>query len=241
MNKEETKTVIAFMESIGYRFLEPELIYNALCHSSYAHEQSQRGKKIVFSNERLEFLGDAVIDLLIAEHLYTNFSDASEGTMAKVKAAVASEEALAQIARDINLGQYLFLGRGEEITGGRDRDSILADTLEAVAAAIYIDGGMQPLKRCLLPHFARYASQVLEGKIVFDYKTFLQEITQERFKQLPEYVLIDEQGPSHMKKFTVELRLNRKVIAIGEGFSIKEAEKNAAKKAIEKLKGEQSR
>lgn len=238
MNKEETATIIAFMKSIGHRFLEPELIYNALCHSSYAHEQNQRGRKDVISNERLEFLGDAAIDLLIAEYLYTNFSDASEGVMAKVKAAVASEEALAQIARDINLGQYLFLGHGEEITGGRDRDSILADTLEAVAAAIYIDGGMQSLKKCLLPHFAKYAKQVLEGKIVFDYKTFLQEMTQERFKQLPEYVLVDEQGPSHMKKFTVELRLNRKVIATGEGFSIKEAEKNAAKKAIEKLEGE---
>ncbi|MFN4190015.1 MAG: ribonuclease III, partial [Pseudothermotoga sp.] len=213
MTKEETATIIAFMESIGHRFLEPELVYNALCHSSYAHEQNQRGRKDVISNERLEFLGDAAIDLLIAEYLYTNFSDASEGVMAKVKAAVASEEALAQIARDINLGQYLFLGHGEEITGGRDRDSILADTLEAVAAAIYIDGGMQSLQKCLLPHFAKYAKQVLEGKIVFDYKTFLQEMTQERFKQLPEYVLIDEQGPSHMKKFTVELRLNRRVIA----------------------------
>ncbi|WP_041082163.1 ribonuclease III [Thermotoga profunda] len=240
MNKEEISTVISFMESIGYRFLQPQLIYNALCHSSYAHEQNQRGRKDVESNERLEFLGDAAIDLLIAEYLYTNLPDASEGIMAKVKAAVASEEALAQIARDINLGQYLFLGHGEEVTGGRDRDSILADTLEAVAAAIYIDGGMSSLKRCLLSYFAKYAHQVVEGKIVFDYKTFLQEITQDRFKQLPEYVVVDEQGPSHMKRFTVELRLNRKVIAVGEGFSIKEAEKNAAKKAIEKLKGEQN-
>ncbi len=238
MNKEELSTIISFMGSIGYRFLQPQIIYNALCHSSYAHEQNQRGRKDVESNERLEFLGDAVIDLLIAEYLYKNFPDASEGIMAKVKAAVASEEALAQIARDINLGQYLFLGHGEEVTGGRDRDSILADTLEAVAAAIYIDGGMESLRKCLLSHFARYAQQVIEGKIVFDYKTFLQEITQNKFRQLPEYVLVDEQGPSHMKKFTVELRLNKKLIAVGEGFSIKEAEKNAAKKAIEKLKGE---
>jgi len=238
VNKEEAEIVILFMESIGYRFLQPQVLYNALCHSSYAHEQNQRGRKDVESNERLEFLGDAAIDLLIADYLYTTFPDASEGVMAKVKAAVASEEALAQIARDIDLGRYIFLGHGEEATGGRDRDSTLADTLEAVAAALYIDGGIESLRRCLLSYFAKYAQQVLEGKIVFDYKTFLQEITQDRFKQLPEYVLVDEQGPSHMKRFTVELRLNKRTIAVGEGFSIKEAEKNAAKKAIEKLKGE---
>ncbi|MEJ5230438.1 MAG: ribonuclease III [Pseudothermotoga sp.] len=238
MNEEETKTVIDFMESLGYRFLEPRLIYTALCHSSYSHEQKQRGRKDVESNERLEFLGDAAIDLIIAEYLYTHFPDAPEGVMAKIKAAIASEEALAQIARDINLGSYLFLGRGEEITGGRDRDSILADTLEAVAAAIYIDGGVESLKKCLLSHFAKYAQEISEGKIVFDYKTHLQEITQERFRQLPEYILVDEKGPSHMKKFIVELRLNRKTIAFGEGLSIKEAEKDAAKKALEKLKGE---
>ncbi|GAB4318973.1 MAG: ribonuclease III [Pseudothermotoga elfii] len=230
--------MIDFMEKIGYRFYEPELLYNALCHSSYAHEQKQRGRKDVESNERLEFLGDAVIDLLLAEYLYLEFPEASEGVMAKVKAAIASEEALAQIARDINLGRYMFLGRGEEVSSGRKRDSLLADMLEAVVAAVYIDGGLTAVKKVLLSYFAKYAKEVVEGKIVFDYKTSLQEITQARYRKLPEYVLVNEKGPSHMKKFTVELRLSGKLIAVGEGPSIKEAEKEAARRAIEKLKGD---
>ncbi|WP_461505317.1 ribonuclease III [Pseudothermotoga elfii] len=238
MNKEEAKILIDFMEKIGYRFYEPELLYNALCHSSYAHEQKQRGRKDVESNERLEFLGDAVIDLLLAEYLYLEFPEASEGVMAKVKAAIASEEALAQIARDINLGRYMFLGRGEEVSSGRKRDSLLADMLEAVVAAVYIDGGLTAVKKVLLSYFAKYAKEVVEGKIVFDYKTSLQEITQARYRKLPEYVLVNEKGPSHMKKFTVELRLSGKLIAVGEGPSIKEAEKEAARRAIEKLKGD---
>lgn len=238
MNKEEAKILIDFMEKIGYRFYEPELLYNALCHSSYAHEQKQRGRKDVESNERLEFLGDAVIDLLLAEYLYLEFPEASEGVMAKVKAAIASEEALAQIARDINLGRYMFLGRGEEVSSGRERDSLLADMLEAVVAAVYIDGGLAAVKKVFLSYFAKYAKEVVEGKIVFDYKTSLQEITQARYRKLPEYVLVNEKGPSHMKKFTVELRLSGKLIAVGEGPSIKEAEKEAARRAIEKLKGD---
>jgi ribonuclease-3 len=238
LNKEEAKILIDFMEKIGYRFYEPELLYNALCHSSYAHEQKQRGRKDVESNERLEFLGDAVIDLLLAEYLYLEFPEASEGVMAKVKAAIASEEALAQIARDINLGRYMFLGRGEEVSSGRERDSLLADMLEAVVAAVYIDGGLTAVKKVFLSYFAKYAKEVVEGKIVFDYKTSLQEITQARYRKLPEYVLVNEKGPSHMKKFTVELRLSGKLIAVGEGPSIKEAEKEAARRAIEKLKGD---
>lgn len=228
------------MEKIEYWFLEPRLLFIALCHSSYVHEQKQKGRNDVISNERLEFLGDSVIEMLLSDYLYKNFEEFSEGNMAKIKAAVASEEALARVARDINLGEFLFLGRGEEITGGRDRDSILADALEAVIGALYLDGGFEVVKRVMLPHFESYIKQVAEGKIILDHKTALQELTQAKYKALPRYVLVKEEGPSHMRKFTVEVRLKRKVLAVGEGTSIKEAEKVAAKLALEKLKKEEN-
>ncbi|MEN3008917.1 ribonuclease III [Pseudothermotoga sp.] len=236
MKEEEIKRIIELMDKIEYRFYDPSLLFTALCHSSYAHEEKQRGRKDIESNERLEFLGDAVLDLLMAEHLYKNYPEASEGTMAKVKAAAASEEVLAQVARDIELNRYIFLGHGEELNAGRERDSILSGSLEALAAALYLDGGFKVVDRILIPHISRYISQIIEGKVVLDYKTVLQELAQERYKTLPKYVLVRQEGPPHMKKFFVEVKLRGRSLAIGEGPSIKDAEKNAAKLALEKLK-----
>ncbi len=239
MNDEELQKVIQLMDRLGYHFLEPKLLFTALCHSSYVHEQKQKGRSNLESNERLEFLGDSVVEILISDYLYKVYPTFLEGTMAKIKAAIASEEALSQIARDLGLGSFLFLGKGEELTGGRERDSILSDTLEALVGSIYLDGGLNAVRRILFPFFEHYINQIAEGKIVFDHKTLLQEMTQARFKALPRYVLVKEEGPSHMKRFTVELRVRRKVLAIGEGSSIKEAEKMAAKIAVEKLKKEE--
>ncbi len=239
MTDEELRNVINLMEKLGYRFLEPKLLFTALCHSSYVHEQKQKGRNNIESNERLEFLGDSVAEILVSDYLYKTFSNYSEGAMAKIKAAIASEEALSQIAKDMGLGNFVFLGKGEEMTGGRDRDSILSDTLEAFIGAIYIDGGFEAVRRVVFPYFEHYIKEIADGKIVFDHKTALQEITQARFKTLPKYVLVKEEGPSHMKRFTVELRVKRRVLAVGEGSSIKEAEKAAAKIALERLKKEE--
>lgn len=236
MKEEEIKRIIELMDKIEYRFYDPSLLFTALCHSSYAHEEKQRGRKDIESNERLEFLGDAVLNLLMAEHLYKNYPEAPEGTMAKVKAAAASEEVLAQVARDIELNRYIFLGHGEELNAGRERDSILSGSLEALAAALYLDGGFKVVDRILIPHISRYVSQIIEGKVIFDYKTALQELAQEKYKALPKYVLVRQEGPPHMKKFFVEVKLKGQSLAIGEGTSIKDAEKNAAKLAMEKLK-----
>jgi ribonuclease-3 len=236
MREEEIKNLIDFMKQLGYNFCDPRLLFTALCHSSYAHEERQRGRKDVESNERLEFLGDAVVDFLIAEHLYSNYLQAPEGNMSKIKAAAASEDALALIAKDIGLNRYIFLGHGEELNNGRERESILSGALEALAAALYLDGEMKSVKEILVPHMVRYIEQIAAGKIVFDHKTALQELAQEQYKTLPEYVLVREEGPAHMKKFFVEVRLKSRSLATGEGSSIKDAEKNAAKLALERLK-----
>jgi ribonuclease-3 len=156
--------------------------------------------------------------------------------MSKIKAAAASEDALALIAKDIGLNRHIFLGHGEEPNNGRERESILSGALEALAAALYLDGGMKPVKEILVPHMVRYIEQIAAGKIVFDHKTTLQELAQEQYKTLPEYVLVREEGPAHMKKFFVEVRLKGRSLATGEGSSIKDAEKNAAKLALERLK-----
>lgn len=236
MKEEERKKIIEFMQKLNYYFYDPKLLFIALCHSSYVHEEKQRGRKDIESNERLEFLGDAVVDLLIAEYLYRNYPQAPEGIMSKIKAAAASEDALALVAKDIELDQYIFLGRGEELSGGRTRESILAGALEALIAAIYLDSGMKTLRQLLIPHLIPYIEQIAEGKIVFDHKTALQELVQEKYKTLPEYVVVREEGPAHMKKFFVEVRLKGQPLALGEGSSIKDAEKDAARLALEKLK-----
>ncbi|MEJ5257088.1 MAG: ribonuclease III [Fervidobacterium sp.] len=207
------------------------LLFNALCHSSYAYEVNQLGRDIK-NNERLEFLGDAVVELVVCDILFQKYPEASEGEMAKVKGAVASEEVLTEIASRYELGKYIFLGKGEEKTGGRTRSSIIADTFEAVCAAIYLDGGLDAVKKVFLKDFEGFIEIFLSGQRIFDYKTALQEITQERYRELPEYrtVKVDDNG-----KFIVELYLQGKKVATGTGSSKKDAEKDAARKAYDYL------
>ncbi|WP_238374627.1 ribonuclease III [Fervidobacterium nodosum] len=207
------------------------LLFNALCHSSYAYELNQIGRDVQ-DNERLEFLGDAVVELVVCDILYRNYPDSSEGDMAKVKGAVASEEVLTELANEIELGKYIFLGKGEEKTGGRKRSSILADAFEALCAAIYLDGNLESVVKVFGEKLKREIEIFYTGQRIFDYKTALQEITQERFKELPEYKTVknDENG-----KFLVELYIQGKKISMGIGNSKKDAEKDAAKKAYEIL------
>ncbi|MBO7649157.1 MAG: ribonuclease III [Lachnospiraceae bacterium] len=215
-------------EKTGYAFRNRELLETALTHSSYANEFSRRKGEIGF-NERLEFLGDAVLELVTSEFIFETHSDMPEGSMSKLRASLVCEPSLAYCARDIGLGEYLRLGRGEDMTGGRNRDSILSDAFEAVIGAIYLDGGLQEAGK-----FVRNMAlaKLDDARLFKDSKTYLQEITQNEFRCMPEYILIGEEGPAHMKTFTVELRIAGKKFAVGSGTSKKGAEQEAARKAI---------
>lgn len=217
-----------FEDIINYKFKNKELISNALSHSSYANER----KLASGSNERLEFLGDSVLSIVVSEHLYKNLTNVAEGELTKLRASLVCEKSLHVFAKEIHLGDFLLLGKGEENTGGRERPSILADAFEAVIAAVYLDGGMEAARK----HILRFMPKDLEhsSKIIFrDFKTVLQEIVQKNPEEKVEYVLIGEEGPDHNKRFVVEVMLNSQVIGKGKGKSKKEAEQLAAKEALE--------
>lgn len=216
-----------FEETIGYTFKDKELIRHALSHSSYANERKLPGG----SNERLEFLGDSVLSIVVSDYLYKNMNVA-EGELTKIRASLVCEKSLHIFAKQIDLGEFLLLGKGEENTGGRERPSILADAFEAVIAAIYLDGGMESAAKHILRFMPEDVLQ--EKKPVFsDFKTVLQEVVQKNPEEKVEYVLIGEEGPDHNKRFVVEVCLNSQVIGKGKGRSKKEAEQLAAKEALE--------
>ncbi len=231
MTKVEKEKVIEFLNKINLCCKDIETFFTSLIHSSYANEQIQVGRSDISSNERLEFLGDAVVDLVVCDLLYRRYPNATEGEMSKVKAAVASEKILSVMAREIALGDYLFLGKGEENTGGRDRDSILADAFEALLGAIYITFGLSKVKEIFGDRFSYYISLVMEGKLLFDYKTALQELTQKTLKELPEYRVVQKKNNA----FVVEVLISNKVMGKGSGRSKKEAEKAAAESAYKAL------
>ncbi len=234
MREGELSRTKSFLDKLNLPFEHVELFFTSLVHSSYANEQKQSGRKDISSNERLEFLGDAVVDLLVCDILYETYPWASEGEMSRVKAAVASEKILSMIAREYGLGEYLFLGKGEEMSGGRNRDSILADALEALLGAVFLVEGFSGVKSRFESVFKRYTELVMEGKLLFDYKTALQELTQKKMKKLPEYRVVSKSGNG----FEVEVVIEGQVLGKGHGRSKKEAEKEAAKEAYRLLKGE---
>ena len=208
-------------EKIGYQFQKKELLVQALTHSSFSNEQ----KINKYPNyERLEFLGDAVLELLSSQFFFENYPDMSEGEMTQKRSSMVCEPALAFCARDLSLGKYILLGKGEEATGGRERDSIISDVMEAVLGAIYLDGGFEQAE-CFVQ---KYILSDLENKQLFyDSKTILQEQIQKTGKQLV-YVIVDESGPEHNKVFTVEARLDGKVVGTGQGRNKKAAQQKAA-------------
>ena len=215
-------------EEIGYRFNDRKLIMQALSHSSYANEKKRPGG----SNERLEFLGDSVLSIVVSEYLYTHLTSVAEGDLTKMRASLVCEKSLHIFAQQINLGDYLLLGKGEENTGGRERPSILADAFEAVIAAVYLDGGMEAAKK----HILRFMPKDIETRktpVFRDFKTVLQEVVQMNPEEKVEYVLIGAEGPDHNKRFVVEVCLNDQVIGRGKGRSKKDAEQLAAKEALE--------
>ena len=217
-------------ERIGHRFNNAELLERALTHKSYANEN-----RVPAHNERLEFLGDAVLGLIISEYLMKTCPDSTEGDLSRLRAAVVSEPALALAAREIGLGEHLLLGRGEEQTGGRDKDSLLANCLEALIAALYLDGGREAAEMFVIRFFEEAIKKTCASRGTLDYKTDLQELCQERLKKLPEYRIVSETGPDHQKQFTVELIIKGEVYGRGSGRTKKEGEQRAAKEALEKL------
>ncbi|MEG2813202.1 MAG: ribonuclease III [Oscillospiraceae bacterium] len=218
----------SFEKRIGHEYKNKDLMMEALTHSSYANE----GKKFGKNNERLEFLGDSVLSIVVAEHLFLHFKNLPEGELTKLRASLVCEKALHQFAQRINLGAYLRLGKGEENTGGRKRASILADAFEATIASIYLDGGFSDAKDFILS-FIPEDIEIGKINVLSDYKTALQEIIQKNREEKIEYVLTDEEGPDHNKSFTIEVHLNSNVIGTGTGKSKKQAEQFAAKEALE--------
>lgn len=216
---------------LAYNFKRQELLAEALTHSSYANENKKDGPA---SNERLEFLGDSVLGMTVAEMIYILNPDMTEGRMTRLRAELVCEKSLADLSVGLGLGEYMQFGRGEEKSGGRVRPSILADAFEAVIAAMYLDGGFQPVKQLLTKLLSSRA--VLTSLKSTDYKTALQEIVQEKSGQVLRYIIVDESGPDHLKCFKVEVLLNGVPLGAGTGKSKKEAEQDAAKHGLEELK-----
>ena len=211
---------------LGYRFCNRDLLGEALNHSSYANEH--RGG--LGSNERLEFLGDSVLGFVSAEYLFRLHADLPEGDLTRMRAALVCEQSLYEVAKTLDLGSYLKLGRGEEAGGGRKRQSILADAVEAVFAAVYLDGGIEKARELIVRVLLSRAPAAEERK---DYKTTLQEVVQRRSGQVLTYHMVAQSGPDHNKKFLFEVRLNDRPVGRGEGRSKKEAEQAAARDALE--------
>lgn len=225
---DEKQNLIDFQKKIGYQFKDEKLLYEALSHSSFANEN----KKNRSSNERLEFLGDSVLSIVVSDYIFEHFKHLPEGELTKLRASLVCEKALFEFSKKIDLGRYIFLGKGEEMTGGRHRASIVADAMEAVIAAIYLDGGIEPARKHIMSFLPEDITP--EHTTTFhDYKTALQEIIQKNPEERIEYHLKGESGPDHDKKFTVQVLLNSNVIGEGTGRSKKNAEQAAAKEALE--------
>lgn len=218
---------------LGYHFEKPELLERALTHSSYANE---RLGGALDCNERLEFLGDAVLGMVVADHLYREHPDLPEGDLTRLRASMVCEEALARVAKSWQLGDHIRLGRGEGLSGGQERTSILADGVEAVLAAIYLDSGIAQARRTIRRFIL--SQEVPTGR-TRDHKTALQEFIQRESGHVLAYELVSSQGPDHNKTFTMAVSLDGKQVGLGEGHSKKEAEQMAAKVTLETLQGEQ--
>jgi ribonuclease III len=234
MNSSDLKKLNPLQAQLHYYFQNLELLVQALTHRSYAHEHGDPG---TVHNERLEFLGDTVLGLVLSHQLYQTFPDLSEGELSRLRAGLVNEQQLKQLAQGLKLGKYLRLGRGEEVTGGRKKSSLLADALEAVLGAVYLEGGYDQASRLIRdlyrPHLE--AGETISGPAL-DSKTDLQEYCQGCLKITPTYEVIREEGPAHEKVFYVKVRIGKRVIGQGKGHSKKTAEQQAAERAMVKIR-----
>lgn len=229
--------------ALGHCFAQPELLARALTHSSLAHELgTQEGdERAAEDNERLEFLGDAVVGLVAAESLFRRYPDLSEGSLTRLRASMVSRRHLAEVAESLQMGKHLRLGRGEERSGGRTKSALLANSMEAVIGAIYLDAGLETARRVIEarviePSVAELREQLRTGNGIGDFKSSLQELLQARRQGQPEYCTTAESGPDHRKRFFVEARVAGQTLAEGAGRTRKHAEQEAARQAIEKLR-----
>lgn len=231
ISSDRKKELQLFEKQAGLRFRRLDLLNLAFSHRSFANESGDR----VANNEKLEFLGDSVLGLVVAEYLYQLLPDKEEGSLAKIKSFVVSENSLADIARDLRIDNYILIGRGEEFSGGRSKKAILADAMEAIIGAYFLDSGFKLVKRFILKYFVPEINKVLENKHRKDYKTLLQEYLQKKYKQYPRYQLVKKTGPDHAKVFWMEVQVLEKTFGPGKGRNKKEAEQKAARLAWEFL------
>lgn len=220
-----------FEKIINYKFADLSLLQKALVHSSYAFERAQAGK----NNERLEFLGDAVLDLVVGNILYQRFPNMKEGELTRLRSALVNESHLALMARQIKLGRFLYLGKGEDNSNGRNKPSILSCAYEAVIGAIFLDGGYDAVSKLVERFFAPVIQEKKDSLLLADAKSRLQEILQEKYNEGQSYILDGEEGPSHQKTFTISVVFRENVLGTGKAGSKKEAEQRAATAAIAKL------
>ena len=223
------KNFFELEESIGYTFKNTELLKSALTHTSYVNENRQEG---VLSNERLEFFGDAIIEFFTSEYLFEKYDKLPEGDLTRIRASMVCEQSLAKCAKIIDLGSYLYMGKGEEATGGRARPSVTSDAFEALTAAVYLDGGLENVKAFI---YKNLINELGDEELFFDAKTRLQEIVQKKYGKNPEYELLGEKGPPHDKIFEVCVYINGVKAGTGYGHSKKAAEQEAARLAIKGL------
>jgi len=220
-------------KKLDYKFKNKNLLQEALTHPSF---QKKSLKDKTANNQRLEFLGDSVLDLIVTEHLYRKLASFSEGNLTKIRSVMVSKDILAKWANHLSLGKYIILGKGEDLTGGRKKLSILADCFEALLGAIYLDSGLQKAKKIISSFIIEEIELSMKGKHEEDYKTLLQEFSQKKMKCLPEYYLIKEKGPDHKKIFCIEVRLKKIIYGAGTGENKKDAEQDAARDTLKKLK-----
>ncbi|BEP29406.1 ribonuclease III [Helicovermis profundi] len=219
-------------KNIGYVFTNISFLDEALTHSSYSNE---RRNNLTHNNERLEFLGDSVLSIVISDYLFNNYKDLPEGELTKIRSKIVCESTLGECSRKLELGKFMFFGKGEEMTGGRERTSILADAFEALIASIYLDGGIEESRKFILYQMRSKINDSVEGKVFLDYKTHLQEVIQVNSANHISYEIFKEEGPDHCKIFHTHVKLNENVVGIGKGRSKKESEQEAAKMALEKV------
>ena len=230
----DVKVFIGILEEILEETIQDHSkIENAFVHRSYINEFRRENTE---TNERLEFLGDAVLELVITEELMEKYATQPEGVLSKYRSMLVNEKALAQVAKELALGDYIKLGKGEELTQGRDKNSILSDTFEAVVGAVYLSNGLKSANRFLIHSLGKMVGEVQKQGLKQDYKTRLQELAQSLMKTVPKYQIVDQAGPDHQRTFETEVLIGGEVFGKGKGRSKKESEQLAAKVAIEKLK-----
>ena len=233
VDQERKKELLLFEKHIGIRFRKLELLNLAFCHRSFANESGTD----ISNNEKLEFLGDSVLGLVVSEYLYRTLTDRAEGDLARIKSFVVSEDSLAEISKSIKVDNFILIGKGEEYSGGRSKKAILADCMEAIIGAYYLDSGFRASKVFVLKYLVPEINKVLENRHKKDYKTLLQEYVQKRYKSYPRYSLVKKTGPDHDRTFWIDVSIQGKAYGPGKGKNKKEAEQHAAGIAYRDLTG----